>query len=242
MKSYNCSEDKAREIAKRLFANYDTNKTGIIDSQKGLLMMKAALRNCSNSNPTVTDSLNFVKCHDVDQDGLFTLKDMEALAIRFFCNVQAETELPHSQKNNSKVHEFNEPKNITKNLSNNVQNQNDKEILFKKNYNIDTPDSSNKYVGPSNQYSNNIKGKNEASITQAKESISQFDAQKILEQRINTLRSTDSNNQNSSILDMLEKEALKDIENKDADKIMSNKHVLIRKLTREGSLEQVVVQ
>jgi hypothetical protein len=86
MGTYHCSEQKALDIAFRLFRAYDANRSGAIEGSEALSMLNDSMRNLTTVKPTIGDAESFIRTHDVDRDGKLTLKDLEKLAKKYFCS------------------------------------------------------------------------------------------------------------------------------------------------------------
>ena len=86
MGTYHCSEQKALDIAFRLFRTYDSNRSGAIEGTEALSMLNDTMRNLTTVKPTIGDAESFIRTHDVDRDGKLTLKDLEKLAKKYFCS------------------------------------------------------------------------------------------------------------------------------------------------------------
>ena len=78
--------ESAKNIARRLFETYDTNKTGVIESQECRSMISDAYSTVNrNFAPTEEDVHDYLKIHDRDKDGKLTLQDLERSCINYLC-------------------------------------------------------------------------------------------------------------------------------------------------------------
>ena len=80
-------EDSAKMLAARLFEHYNRSKSGKIEPNEARTMIGDAY-NALNKEYVVKDedTDEYIACHDLDEDGDFSIQDFEQICQKFLCD------------------------------------------------------------------------------------------------------------------------------------------------------------
>lgn len=85
-KIYKISEKEGSNLAKRMFNNYDRDRSGRLDGDQISRIIKDAYKGIfPDFQPSEDDIKSFVKIHDKNGDGAISLEDWEKTVQRYLC-------------------------------------------------------------------------------------------------------------------------------------------------------------